>query len=77
MKTTFDGDPSATSGSGRDRFLRQQIVIRRDYPLLAWVAKELRKVDSLKSENELIQTSRAWIRVALNGAPTVADSALA
>lgn len=41
---------------------------------MAWVADELGKVDSLKSENQLIQTARALIRDALNGVPTFVDS---
>jgi hypothetical protein len=75
MLTTFNGDHSATSGFISDQFSRQQTIIRQDYPLLAWVADELRKIDSLKSENELIQTARVLIRDALNGAPTLSDSA--
>ena len=77
MHSILDGDHYATSGFSRDQFSRQQTNTRQDYPLLAWVADELRKVNSLKSENQLIQTARTLIRDALNGAPTFEDSALA
>ena len=77
MHSILDGDQYATTGFCRDQFSRQQTSARQDYPLLSWVADELRKADSLKSENQLIQTARTLIRDALNGAPSFADSALA
>ena len=77
MHAIFDGDHPATTSFSRDQFSWKQTNTRQDFPLLAWVTDELRKVDSLKSENELIQTAGALIRDALNGAPTFEDSALA